>query len=129
MFIGSVFKETFRRAKMPVSSNHMDFGPFLRIEDRVLDSTFKDGNGKTFYVYKLLCTVAREHSGNDTGRRREDVLEISEEEVHQAVIHGYYTFFDTTKDVTPFSSYLQDLAQEKEWEEQHKAKKTAEADV
>ena len=121
MFIGSVFKETPRRLKMPEESFHLDFGPVFRIEERILHCTFDKKSGDlpgeskayhvgkvTTYVYKLICTVANDYLAS--GMRKEDVLVIPEEDVEQAIISGYYNLFDTTRDVTPFAEYLEYLA-------------------
>ena len=75
------------------------YGEYLVVKERVLASTFLRANGSSIYNYNLSCLSIRR---DDLGPRAHtvDFLTIREDELEDAVIHGYYEWI-SPRDMPP----------------------------
>ena len=76
-----------------------EYGEYIVVKERVRASTFRRANGSSIYNYNLSClSITRD----DLGPRSHtvDFLTIREDELEDAVIHGYYKWI-SPRDTPP----------------------------
>jgi len=65
------------------------YGEYIVVKERVLASTFRRANGSSIYKYNLSC-LSLTRDDLDPQLHTVDFLTIREDELEDAVIHGYY---------------------------------------